>query len=427
VGVRTQHRGAQILLMFVAAVACVPNGGTSNDVAIPPPVAPDMTARPEPGPGVNDAAMIVDGGRNADATAPGREDNRPPPQVAHDAETTTVDAPRDAGAVSIGGGFASTAVSGYQLLVRPRAADGSVGAAVPFDIRGISWSPAQRGARQPDGADYLAAADRDLPLMRAAGINVVKSYGPLSRAVLDKLLANGIAAIVSVLITAGDDVEGPVKELRDHPALLMWIIGNEWNLNRLFDTCALDGCYQKVDEAARRIKALDPNHAVATSFAPAGEVPSDGDLMRLSAIDVWGLNVYSQPGFFNRFQSWRLAGLRTGIKKPMFMSEYGADAYDNRQGRPDEAAQATALRQQTSEIRAQLSARNPALPCLGGTPFEWNDEWWKHGNPNAQDSGGFVHDGVAADGFANEEWWGGVAVDRAPRPAYEVLKELYAR
>jgi hypothetical protein len=326
-----------------------------------------------------------------------------------------------------GGGFASTAVSDYQLMVRPRAADGSAGAPVPFDIRGISWSPAARGAGKPDGTAYLAAADRDLPLMHAAGINVVKSYGPLPRAVLDKLLANDIAAIVTVLGTADEDIEAPTKALRDHPALLMWIIGNEWNLNRLFDTCAIDACYAKVTDAARRIKELDPNHAVATSFAPLDEIPTDADLRRLSGIDVWGLNVYSQPGFFNRFASWRLAGPRTGIKKPIFLSEYGADAYDNRGGHPDEAAQAAALRRQTQEIRAQLSARNPAFPLLGGTPFEWNDEWWKRGNPGVHDLGGFVHDGVAPDGFANEEWWGVVNVDRQPRAAYQVLKELYAR
>jgi hypothetical protein len=326
-------------------------------------------------------------------------------------------------AIDLSGGIAAASIEGYQLMVRPRGG----GAALPFDVRGISWSPAVRGAGRPDGAAHLAAADRDLPLMRAANINVVKTYVAPPRAVLDKLLAHGIYAIVTVLNTAGENFEPAVRELRDHPALLMWLVGNEWNLNQLYGSCNGDACLARVNQAARQLKALDPNHPVATSVAPAGELPTEADLRRLDAVDVFGLNVYSQPGFFNRFTDWRLLAQRTGIKKPILLTEYGADAYDNRSGRADEAAQAVALRRQTQEIRSQLSARNPALPCLGGTPFEWNDEWWKHGNPGAQDPGGFHHAGVAADGVANEEWWGIVDVDRRPRPAYEVLKELYAR
>jgi hypothetical protein len=318
-------------------------------------------------------------------------------------------------------------VAEYQLLVQRRNADGSMAAPAPYDIRGISWSPAERGAGRPGPSAFTAAADLDLPLMRAANINTVKTYGPVERVVLDKMLANGMLAIVTVIVSGGDDFAGVVTALRGHPAVLMWVVGNEWNRNGLFGGCTGDACYTRVNDIARMIKTLDPSRPVATSFAPTGSIPSDDDLRRLAAVDVWGLNIYSQPGFFNRFVEWRLANTRLGIKKPFFMSEYGVDAFDNRAGQPDEAAQAAALRQQTTEIRAQLSARNAALPCLGGTPFEWNDEWWKFGNWGVQDRGGFANGGVAPDGFANEDWWGVVDIDRRPRAAYMVLKELYGR
>ena len=249
----------------------------------------------------------------------------------------------------------------------------------------------------------------------------------MSAATLDRLLAHGLFAIVTVFTAAGNDFEPTVQALRDHPAVLMWLVGNEWNLNRLYETCAGDACAQRIEDVARRIKMLDPRHPVATSFAPMGELPSEADLRRLPSVDVWGLNIYSQPGFFNRFTNWRLLAQQSGLQKPFFLSEYGADAYDNLNRRPDEEAQAQALRRQTAEIRDQLSARNPAFPCLGGTPFEWNDEWWKRGNPAVQDAGGFANGGVAADRFANEEWWGVVDIERRPRPAYQVLKELYAQ
>jgi len=67
------------------------------------------------------------------------------------------------------------------------------------------------------------------------------------------------------------------------------------------------------------------------------------------------------------------------------------------------------------------------LPCLGGTPFEWNDEWWKSGSSRTQDTTGFANVGVAPDQFANEDWWGVVDIARRPRQAYTALQTLYAR
>lgn len=318
--------------------------------------------------------------------------------------------------------FASAEVSGYRLLVKRRNPDGTVGAAEPYDIRGVSWSPAGKGG---GGGDFATWADRDLALMRDAGINTVKTYGAPDRATLDACLKNGILAIVTVLVRANDDPAATVNALKDHPAVLMWSIGNEWNMNRFYGTCELDACYGRVNEVAKTIKQLDPSRPVSTSFAPMGEIPTASDLQRLDAIQVWGLNIYSQPGFFGRFTAWRQLATSTGIKKPFYMSEYGVDAFDNNAGHADEAMQAKGLKQQTQEIRGQLSASSPEAPCLGGTPFEWNDEWWKSGGAGTQDRGGFPNIGVYGDQFANEDWWGVVDVDRKPRMAYQVLKSLY--
>jgi hypothetical protein len=321
----------------------------------------------------------------------------------------------------------SVSVAGYQLLVRRRNLDGTTAAAAPFDIRGISWSPSARGQGAPSAATFATWVQTDAPLMKAANINTVKTYGPLARPVLDVLLQNGIVAIVNVLARSNDNYTATVTNLRDHPAVLMWLVGNEWNRNSLYGTCVADACFTRVNDVAADIKRLDPNHPVATSFAPPGNVPTANDLMRLGAVDVWGLNIYSQPGFFGRFNDWLALNTQLSTMKPFFMSEYGADAYNNLTQAEDQAGQAIALMRQTQEIRAQLSARSPALPCLGGTPFEWNDEWWKSGASGTQDVGGFANGGVAPDQFANEDWWGVVDIDRRPRQAYTALQTLYAR
>lgn len=409
------HGSTGALIVAIMSTACISplEGVARRGGGAPVAPLPAQDAAATPGP----PARPGDGGPSpADARVP-------PPIPGGDAGA----APPSPPASPTAEGIASASVVGFELLVRWRNPDGSVTPPVPFDIRGVSWSPADRGSLRPLEADYRRAANRNLPLMRAASINVVKTYGPLDAATLDELLAHGIFAIITVFTAEGNVFEPVVQTLRDHPAVLMWMVGNEWNLNRLYQTCTGDACSARVEAVARRIKQLDPRHPVATSFAPSGELPGEADLRRLPSVDVWGLNIYSQPGFFNRFNNWRLLAQQTGIRKPFFLSEYGADAYDNLNGRPDLEAQAQALRRQTAEIRIQLSAHNPAFPCLGGTPFEWNDEWWKRGNPGAQDAGGFANDGVAADRFANEEWWGIVDVERNPRPAYQVLKELYAK
>ena len=35
----------------------------------------------------------------------------------------------------------------------------------------------------------------------------------------------------------------------------------------------------------------------------------------------------------------------------------------------------------------------------------YSDEWWKAGNPDTHDPGGY-HTDAHPDGYSNEEWWG---------------------
>jgi hypothetical protein len=84
----------------------------------------------------------------------------------------------------------------------------------------------------------------------------------------------------------------------------------------------------------------------------------------------------------------------------MFVSEYGADAWDARGGGSEnDAAQA-----------------------------EWADEWWKDpaGTSSAHDHGGDAPGGPYPDMTFNEEWWGITDIDRNLRPAANELRMLYA-
>ena len=61
--------------------------------------------------------------------------------------------------------------------------------------------------------------------------------------------------------------------------------------------------------------------------------------------------------------------------------------------------------------------------------FAYTDGWWKAGNPEQQDIGGWApySSGVPYDGAANEEYWGIVDIDRNKKLAYYVIKKYFTK
>jgi hypothetical protein len=175
----------------------------------------------------------------------------------------------------------------------------------PLLLSGLCWNPVGVGARHPEGLDFAGFADLDIPLFVELGVNVVRTYEPLlDREVLDRLAAAGIYVINSVYPFGGSEVgvvTERVRAVKDHPAVLMWSIGNEWNYNGLYSGLSHDASLARLNEAARLIKAEDPLHPVSTIY---GELPSAATLEAMPDIDVWGINSYRGLSFGGLFESW---------------------------------------------------------------------------------------------------------------------------
>jgi hypothetical protein len=296
-----------------------------------------------------------------------------------------------------------------------------------FHIRGVNWNPVPKGKTHPDGLAYAALADTDIPLMQAAGINAVRTYERLEdREVLDKLHAAGIYVFSTVYGWWQDEpsvVVERVNKVKDHPAILAWVLGNEWNYNHLYGNENLTEAQtrDKLNAAAALIKGVDTTHPVTTIWG--GVVPKSM-VDAMPDIDIWGLNAYSGLSFGALFSEYA-----SRSSKPMYLGEYGADAYNATTQAYDPEAQAKADKELTIEILQNL-VTEPNGVTSGGFVFEWADEWWKDsaaGNLNQQDVGGIAPGGGPyPDATFNEEWWGIVDIDRVPRPAYAALKALYA-
>jgi len=311
------------------------------------------------------------------------------------------------------GGRPHVQVQGRQVLVNGQ----------PLHLKGVAWNPVPRGGVHPNDVDFAGFVDQDALLMQRAGINAVRTYVTIEDThVLDKLQEHGIWVLNDVYAYGGTAAEvavDRVRSVKDHPAILMWTVGNEWNYNGLYVNMGSQEALNRVHRVASLVKAEDPTRPVASIY---GEVPSQQVFQRLdSVVDVWGLNVYRGLSFGNIFDVF---ASRSG--KPMFFGEYGADAFNANIHREDQEAQAEATRALTNKIM-EKSSMLPSGVCLGGFIFEFADEWWKDhsGNKNVHDTGGVAPGGGPhPDSTFNEEWWGLVEIDRRTRLAYDAYADV---
>lgn len=338
-----------------------------------------------------------------------------------------------------GPGPSLVTVSGHRLLVQKRQPDGSLAPAEPYVIRGVDWAPASRSTPGDDAArraEFLNWAATDAPLLESLNINTVRLYldpgldaGGL--AVLDTLWAHGIMVILNVDGSRNDliRVQQAVSFYKDHPAILLWMLGSEWNINLYYGKTECNTplkAAQCTQTAAQLVKSLDTNHPVASSY---GEIDINASGLRLAdtqnyvnnictAVDVWALNVFRGDSFGTLFDQWRSIST-----KPMFLGEFGTDAMIHPADLPDETMQAGWDLCLWNHAVTELSAIQPSLVNLGGLVFEWNDEWWKVPPAGTQDVGGFNNANGHPDGFANEDWFGIVDIDRNLRHAATALGE----
>jgi hypothetical protein len=339
-------------------------------------------------------------------------------------------------------------VENHRLMVERRQPDGSLAPPRPYAIRGFAWSPASvetTGAFSSRRQAFQDWADTDLGLIRGAAANTVyvfldfgldpAAYEPI----LDSAYANGLLVILTV------DEDGTYNQARaqavvaatqNHPAVLMWAIGNEWNINLFHDrfTTVLEAA-QAAEALAQQIQAWDPNHPVASIYGEInilGQSPTTEQIVTsvCPSVDLWGLNIYRGQQFFDLFDQWAAI---TG--KPLFLSEFGIDSFHTTQldpdpiaGYVDESEQAAWLHSLWSDLETELSAHDPRKACLGGTVFSFVDEWWKVAPAGQHDAGGFYtgwNPAAFPDSFANEEYFGSVAIDgnvRLPKAAYYELR-----
>ena len=239
-----------------------------------------------------------------------------------------------------------------------------------FLIKGVTY-----GTFAPDSDGYqfppIEQIGADFQLMAGLGLNTVRVYTPPRRDLLDLALKHGLRVMVglpwaqhvafldnrTLRKKIETDLLDQVRQLGDHPAVLMFALGNEippsivrWH-GRLRIERFLHRLY-------RRAKAISPESLFTyVNFPPT-------EFLDLSFFDICAFNVYLHRESNLRAYLVRLQHIAG--HKPLLLAEAGADSI--REGEDGQAA-ITAM-----HIRAAFEEG-----ACGAMAFAWTDEWWRGG------------------------------------------------
>ncbi|MFC1593008.1 UPF0489 family protein, partial [Candidatus Omnitrophota bacterium] len=390
-----------VVIMLAASLllsACTCTSGPESTPNTTPPATNNETIT-EPAPTETITPTQEETTPPIEETTPPTEETTPP------AEETTPPAQEDQ----------SVKIVNMELLV-----GGNV-----YEVRGVTLSTVEKGEdRQELVLNLRSVGEDNIQQMAQAGINTVRTYVAPEGDLLDAFAECGIKVIVGfphyddrynvALDIYGGGYIDYVSKYKDHPAVLFWELGNEYNY--LFrehpEWCELGDWWTELKQATAEIHRIDPNHPVSTTLADM-HLSTDVSQVEVAGVDVIGLNCYRWDDY-----SGAVRDMQKFTDLPMYFSEGGADSYDMKAGVENRAKQAQAVINIWNSIKDKQG-------CFGITYMSWQDEWWKAGNLNTQDAGGAGF-AVPYDNYGNEEYWGWVTVDGQSK-ILDIITELWVK
>lgn len=251
---------------------------------------------------------------------------------------------------------------------------------VPFVIRGVG------------GTSHI-------PLLASCGGNAIRTWDADSalrpvagKPLIDLAEKHGVAVTVGLWLgherhgfrydeegpvaRQRQDVELAVSRLQDHPALLMWGLGNEMEgPTGAGDSAAV---WREVNHLAGLVKKIDPNHPVMTVVANVNPAKLAAIQRHAPEVDILGVNAYSGAAGIE-------AALRQhGWRKPYCITEYGLPgpwevAKTEWQAPIEPSSREKAALYNAATTKILADAERPGgggdpPRCLGGFAFLWGQK-----------------------------------------------------
>ena len=357
-----------------------------------------------------------------------------------------------------------------------------------FMINGMNWDYIPIGtntinARFWEKSDDIikAGLDTEMSLLKNMGVNVIRQYTGVPAKWIQYIYENyGIYTMLNhsfgrygltldgvwTPVTIYDDpktqefllseVNNLVKEYKDTPGLLMYLLGNENNYGLFWQGAETEDfpddeekkkfigekrgrpMYRLMNDAAKAMKSVDTSHPVAIC---------NGDVLFIDIVaeectdvDIYGTNTYRGVSFTDMFDV-----VKEKLDIPLMFTEFGADAFNAIDNKEDQKAQAYYMVGNWKEIYENAAGLGKTGISIGGFTFQFSDGWWKfgfddrknadlHDNNASWENGGYSIDLVPGSNNMNEEWFGICAkgstnerglYDLYPRAAYYALKEAH--
>lgn len=111
-------------------------------------------------------------------------------------------------------------------------------------------------------------------------------------------------------------IRGEVMELKDHPALIIWGIGNELN-----HEAENPKVWDAVNEISKMIHEVDPNHLTTTSLAGMNKEYVHLIMERAPDLDILSVQMYAEVEILPRLLK------ESGWEGPLMVTEWGATGY----------------------------------------------------------------------------------------------------
>ncbi|WP_442803103.1 discoidin domain-containing protein [Streptomyces pseudogriseolus] len=255
----------------------------------------------------------------------------------------------------------------------------------PYTVKGLTWGPA------------IADAPTYLPDVKSMGVNTIRTWGTDggTEPLLDSAAANGLKVVNGFWLQPGG---GPgsggcvnyvtdttykntmlteftkwVEAYKNHPATLMWNVGNE-------SVLGLQNCYSGADleaqrnaytgfvnDVAKKIHSIDPDHPVTSTDAWTGAWPYYQ--RNAPDLDLYSMNSYGD--ICGVREDWE----QGGYTKPYLITEGGPagewEVPDDANGVPDEPTDVQKAEGYTKAWNCVTGHRGVAL---GATLFHYGTE-----------------------------------------------------